>query len=77
MSQGKTYTFQRQGLENTIISVDRGQGKSGNFFQKPAYTLIKGESPPSPPLDGIMINLSEQAIVITKKRSTWVNMGLN
>ena len=34
MSQGKTYTFQRQGLENTIISVVRGQGKSGNFFSK-------------------------------------------
>ena len=34
MSQGKTYTFQRQGLENTIIWVSRGQGKSGNFFSK-------------------------------------------
>ena len=34
MSQGKRYTFQRQGLENTIISVIRGQGKSGNFFSK-------------------------------------------
>ena len=34
MSQGKTYTFQRQGLENTIISVIRDQGKSVNFFSK-------------------------------------------
>ena len=34
MSQGKTYTFQRQGLEDTIISVVRGQGKSGYFFSK-------------------------------------------
>ena len=34
MSQGKRYTFQRQGLENTIISVIKGQGKSGNFFSK-------------------------------------------
>ena len=32
MSQGKTYTFRGQGLENTIISVTRGQGKSGNFI---------------------------------------------
>ena len=34
MSQGKIYAFQRQGLEDTIISVIRGQGKSGNFFLK-------------------------------------------
>ena len=33
MSQGKTYTFQRQGLENTIISMIRGQGKSGIFLK--------------------------------------------
>ena len=41
MSQGKTYTFQRKGLENTIISVIRGQRKSGIFFQKPAYFNYK------------------------------------
>ena len=45
MSQGKRYTFQRQGLENTIISVSRGQGKSGNFFSKacihPVFIALK------------------------------------
>ena len=32
--QGKTYTFQRLGLENSIILVTKSQGKSGKISEK-------------------------------------------
>ena len=43
MSHGKTYTFQRQDLENTVISVIRGQGKSGIFFPKTCIHPVVGD----------------------------------